>query len=43
MDEIYKIMKQLNSTEELTQREISSRLGCSLGKVNYLIGLLVEK
>ncbi|MEK6654062.1 MAG: winged helix-turn-helix transcriptional regulator, partial [Thermodesulfobacteriota bacterium] len=31
------IFREINKSPELTQRELSSRLGISLGKVNFLI------
>jgi EPS-associated MarR family transcriptional regulator len=43
MDEIYRIFKEIDKDSTITQREISVRLGYSLGKVNYIIGSLVEK
>ena len=43
MDEYYRIIKEIDRESAVSQRQIASRLGYSLGKVNYLIGALVEK
>jgi EPS-associated MarR family transcriptional regulator len=37
------IFREIDKSSELTQRELSSRLGISLGKVNFLINALVRK
>jgi EPS-associated MarR family transcriptional regulator len=37
------IFREINKSPELTQRELSSRLGISLGKVNFLINALIRK
>ena len=39
----YKILKQLESNPEISQRELASELGISLGRVNYCIQALIEK
>lgn len=38
-----KVMRLLQANEQLTQREIASELGISLGKVNYLLQGLAAK
>lgn len=38
-----KILKELAGNSALSQRELSKRLGISLGKVNYLINALIDK
>ena len=37
------LMRLLEAQTEVTQREVASSLGMSLGKANYLIRALVEK
>lgn len=39
----YDLLKMLEETPDLSQRELSSRLGVSLGKVNYCLKSLVNK
>ncbi|MDY6934498.1 MAG: MarR family EPS-associated transcriptional regulator [Spirochaetota bacterium] len=43
MEDIYKIIKEIESDDFTTQRSIADNLGYSLGKVNYLIKSLVDK
>lgn len=43
IEEIYKIIKEIEKDTAISQRDLSKRLGYSLGKVNYLIKALVEK
>ena len=42
-EETLHIIRELNRSPEMTQRELSSRLGISLGKVNFLINALIRK
>jgi len=42
-EDVLKILKTIKEEPSLSQRELSSRLGISLGKVNYLIKALIEK
>ena len=42
-EEILRIFREIDRSPEMTQRELSSRLGISLGKVNFLINALIEK
>jgi len=37
------IIKEIESEPTLTQRQLSDRLGISLGKINYLLSALIEK
>jgi EPS-associated MarR family transcriptional regulator len=37
------LMRLLNSNAELSQREVASKLGVSLGKANYVLRALIEK
>jgi len=39
----YKILKRLESSPEISQRELAGELGISLGRVNYCIQALIEK
>ena len=39
----YKILKILEENSDYTQRKIAKELGCSLGKVTYIISALVDK
>ncbi len=41
--ELLQLLKELESSPSITQRELSSRLGISLGKVNYIVKALIEK
>jgi len=41
--EVLKLLQEIKNRPELTQRELSSILGISLGKVNFLIKALIEK
>lgn len=38
-----KLLREIKRTPEMTQRELSSRLGISLGKVNFLLNALIRK
>ena len=42
-EEVLRIFREIDRSPETTQRELSSRLGISLGKVNFLINALIEK
>ena len=42
-EETLHIFREIDKSPELTQRELSSRLGISLGKVNFLINALIRK
>src|SRR3989304_988746 len=37
------IFREINNSLEMTQRKLSSRLGISLGKVNFLVNALIRK
>ena len=39
----YSLLKKLEDNPALSQRDLSKRLGVSLGKVNYCLNALVEK
>ena len=38
-----KILKELSKDRTLSQRDLSQRLGLSLGKVNYVLNALIDK
>jgi len=42
-EDIMRILAVIRENPALTQREISSRLGFSLGKVNYLIRSVIQR
>jgi EPS-associated MarR family transcriptional regulator len=42
-EEILKVLREITQTPEMTQRELSSRLGISLGKVNFLLNALIRR
>lgn len=37
------LLREINSNPQLTQRELSSRMGLSLGKINFLIKAMIER
>ncbi len=39
----YKILKMVESNPAISQRELASQLGISLGKVNYCLKALIDK
>ncbi len=39
----YKVLKEIESNPEHTQRSLAGILGISLGKMNYILGGLIEK
>jgi len=42
-EEALHIIRAIGATPELSQRELSARLGISLGKVNFLLNALIDK
>lgn len=42
-EETLMVLREMSTTPQLTQRELSSRLGLSLGKINFLIKAMIEK
>lgn len=42
-EDIFNILRILSSNNELTQRDLSTHLGISLGKTNYLLKSLTQK
>ncbi len=41
-EDILRIFREIKRSPEMTQRELSSRLGISLGKINFLIKALID-
>ena len=39
----YRLLRLLDASPRLTQRELARELGVSLGKVNYCVSALIEK
>lgn len=37
------LMRAIDANPQMTQRELSTRLGLSLGKINFLVRAMVEK
>jgi EPS-associated MarR family transcriptional regulator len=42
-EEILKVLREIIQTPEMTQRELSNKLGISLGKINFLMKALIRK
>jgi EPS-associated MarR family transcriptional regulator len=42
-EEVLKLLREIEQTSETTQRELSSSLGISLGKVNFLLKALIHR
>ena len=42
-EEVLKLLREIKKSPTLTQRELSSKLGISLGKVNFLLNALISK
>ncbi len=42
-EEILKVLQALKENPELTQRELSYKVGVSLGKVNFILKALINK
>ncbi len=42
-EESFKILREIGANPSMTQRELSARLGLSLGKINFLVKALIEK
>lgn len=42
-DSRYQILKKLEANPEISQRQLATELGISLGKVNYCVRALIEK
>src|SRR3989304_8440219 len=39
----YRLLRLLESSPQLTQRELAREMGVSLGKINYCVAALIEK
>lgn len=42
-EETLKVLREINNNPEVTQRELSLKLGISLGKINFLIKALMQR
>jgi len=42
-EEVLRLLREIKKSPEMTQRELSSSLGISLGKVNFLLNALIGK
>jgi EPS-associated MarR family transcriptional regulator len=42
-EEALSVLREIDADPEMTQRTLSSRLGLSLGKINFLVKALIEK
>jgi len=42
-EEILKVLREITQTPEMTQRELSNKLGISLGKINFLMKALIKR
>ena len=42
-NEVYNLLKTINNSKKITQRELASSLGFSLGKLNYCLLSLKKK
>ena len=42
-DQDYMVMRHINDTKKISQRELSQSLNISLGKVNYILKALINK
>lgn len=42
-EEVLRILREIRKSPEMTQRELASRLGISLGKVNFLVNALIQR
>lgn len=42
-EQMLRVLREIKKSPEMSQRELSSRLGISLGKANFLIRALMER
>ncbi len=42
-EDVLNVLREINSNPAMTQREISRRVGISLGKVNFILKALIHK
>ena len=42
-ENVLQILREFKKSPEMSQRELSARLGISLGKVNFLINALIQR
>ena len=41
-EEFLKLLREIDANPQMTQRELSSRLSLSLGKINFLLRAMIE-
>jgi len=42
-DEMLNLLRTISENPQMTQRDLSSRLGLSLGKINFLVKAMIDK
>ena len=42
-EEVLRLLREIKNAPDVTQRELSSSLGVSLGKINFLLNALIQK
>jgi len=42
-EELLNLLREIDKTPAMTQRQLSSKVGISLGKVNFILRALIEK
>ena len=42
-EEVLRILREIKKSPEMTQRQLSLRLGISLGKVNFLVKAMIQR
>jgi EPS-associated MarR family transcriptional regulator len=42
-EDVLKVLREIENNPELTQRALSSKLGISLGKINFLLNALIQR
>lgn len=42
-EEALRILREIKKSPEMTQRELSARLGISLGKINFIMNALIQR
>jgi len=42
-EDVLNVLREINGNPEMTQRELSTRLGISLGKINFILKALIQK
>jgi EPS-associated MarR family transcriptional regulator len=42
-EDVLNVLREINGNPAMTQRELSGRLGISLGKINFILKALIQK